>query len=103
MEQQIKGLSESLTSRNLTLSPEKCKLIIFNRGNLKVNNFSIKIANVTIKPSPYVKFLGMILDKRLNWNAHVAHIIKKCDIPIRILSCIRGAWWGADPVHMLTL
>lgn len=45
----------------------------------------------------------MILDKRLNWNAHVAYIIKKCDIPIRILSCIRGAWWGADPVTMLTL
>lgn len=45
----------------------------------------------------------MVLDTRLNWNRHIDYIVKKCNIPIRILNCIRGTWWGADPQTMLTL
>ncbi|XP_029178519.1 uncharacterized protein LOC114946237 [Nylanderia fulva] len=103
LEQQVGTISNYLAAKNLYLAPEKCKLVIFNRLNLNTNNFHININNTIIEPSPYAKFLGIILDKRLNWNLHISHIIKKCDIPIRILSCIRGTWWGADPVTMLTL
>ncbi|KYN21193.1 hypothetical protein ALC57_06435 [Trachymyrmex cornetzi] len=63
----------------------------------------IKIEESTIYPSASVRFLGVVLDSCLNWNAHVEHIVKKCEIPVRILCCIRGTWWGTDPSIMITL
>ena len=33
---------------------------------------------VTLTPEPKVKFLGVIVDKDLNWNEHVTSIRKKC-------------------------
>lgn len=103
LEQQIKTLSTTLYRRKLQLAPDKCKLLTFNKSNLKLNNFHIKIEESIIYPSPSVKFLGMVLDRRLNWNAHVEYILRKCEIPIRILCCIRGTWWGADPSTMITM
>jgi len=103
LEKQVRRLSEVLSVKNLMLAPEKCKLVIFNRVNLKTDNYYIKIANSNIKASPYTKFLGMVLDKRLNWKSHINYITKKCEIPIRILNCIRRTWWGAAPLTMITL
>ncbi|KYM91649.1 hypothetical protein ALC53_01406, partial [Atta colombica] len=58
----------------------------------QVNNLSVELANknlhplsknnIAIKPSSHIKVLGLILDKRFNWNLHIAHIVKKCDIPV---------------------
>ena len=103
LEQQIKIVFVALANRKLQLAPEKCKFVIFNRTNMAVNNNHIKIENITIQLSFHVRFLGIILDKRLNWDFHIDYVIKKCEIPIRILSCIRGTWWGADSTTMLTL
>jgi len=67
------------------LTLEKCKVIIFNRSNLKTDTYYIKVVNSNIKASLYAKFLGMLLDERLNWNLHINYITKKCEIPVRIL------------------
>jgi len=66
LEQQVRILSDALAEKNLMLAPEKCKPVIFNRSNLKTNNYYIKVVNSNIKTSLYAKFLGMLLDKRLN-------------------------------------
>lgn len=76
LEQQIKVLSVTLANRNLQLAPEKCKLVIFNRTNIAINNSHIKIENTNIQPTSHVKFLGIILDKRLNWNFHIQGLDK---------------------------
>lgn len=47
------------------------------------------------------KYLGIILDKKLNWNEHVEHRLSKC---IRILWCCRSAignTWGITPKSIL--
>ncbi|XP_018399565.1 PREDICTED: RNA-directed DNA polymerase from mobile element jockey-like [Cyphomyrmex costatus] len=103
LEQQTEIISEELSNRDLELSPDKCKLVIFNSSNVKIGGYKIVISNTTITPSSHVKFLGMVLDKQLNWNLHIKYIIQKCDVPIRILCCIRRTWWGADPCTMLVL
>ncbi len=33
--------------------------------------------NMVIQKSANVKFLGLILDEHLNWNAHLLHVLKK--------------------------
>jgi len=89
LKQQVRILLDALAEKNLMLASEKCKLIIFNKSNLKTDNYYIKVANSNIKASSYAKFLGILLDKGLNCNLHINYITKKCEILVRNLSCIR--------------
>ena len=38
---------------------------------------SINPINVIVKEQDIVTFLGVVIDKKLNWNAHIAHICSK--------------------------
>lgn len=103
LEQNVKKLADTLSNKNLFLAPDKCKLMIFNRANIPFNSYQFKILDTFIKPSSTTKFLGLTLDHKLNWRSHIKEIVKKCKLPINILSCVRSTWWGADPKTLLTL
>ena len=53
---------------------------IYNNENiLKVNSFKIKKVDK-------VKFLGIIIDDQLNWDAHIEHLIAKLKASIVTIS-----------------
>lgn len=62
---------------NLTANPSKTEMVLFtnkrNLGNLKLP----KLFNTELKLSPTVKYLGVILDSKLNWNCHLDSKLKK--------------------------
>lgn len=65
MKQQIKKLAKKLQGRNQELAPEKCKLVILNKQNIRREISSILINNVRITSSLYAKFLGVMLDEKI--------------------------------------
>ena len=51
-----------------------------------------------------VKFLGLIFDSKLNWNARINYIEKKCEKKrLNILRMISGQSWGAGKATLLTV
>ena len=47
--------------------------------------------------------LGLTLDRRLTFNAHIADLKQRCSRRINILKCIAGREWGADRRTLLHL
>ena len=89
----IEGLS---IKWGLTLSPSKTKSIIFSKGIPSEEYNNLSITNNLIQYVPHYKYIGVVLDKALNFNKHFEHIIQKSTRRINIMKCIVGRKWGAD-------
>lgn len=68
----------------LSMNLSKTKYIIFSNNNATVN-FDLQIENVVIERVFENKFLGLILDQKLSWKPHVAHVQTKMSKTIAIL------------------
>lgn len=68
-------LNDWCASNNLSLNLEKISDIIFSYSKNLTNE---------VKSEP-LKFLGMILDSKLNWKSHVEYISKKLAMGLYML------------------
>ena len=50
---------------------------------------SINLNNVIVKEQDIVTFLGVVIDKKLNWRAHIAHICSKISKSIAIMHILK--------------
>ena len=85
---------EFFESIGLEIAPEKSQLIIFSKSNIKEHTKEIKVKNQIIYSQQTVKYLGLILDSKLNWGAQANHVIDKVIRMINVLKILRGTWWG---------
>ena len=62
----------------LTLSIDKCSTMVIN-NDLKqdVGNFIIKLGNTNLEQVVCMKYLGVVIDNKLNWSRHIANVTKK--------------------------
>ena len=57
---------------------KKTQVILFNAKNKKVKEpLKLKINGENIKQVNSTKFLGIIIDSKLTWKQHIAHIQHK--------------------------
>ena len=80
-------------------SPPKCNALIFRRY-MKASELR-NLPDLTIYDQPVtyadeVKFLGVLLDARLNLNKHIQYVKGKAVKRISILRCLAGRNCGAD-------
>lgn len=66
-----------LMCNRLKINTEKTQYMIFKQKNRTLTTPSIKINNINIAKVEKVKYLGLIIDEKLNWNAHVNYISDK--------------------------
>ena len=59
----LKFLYKCLLANKISLNCSKTELIILGKSNFE---FIIKMNGHKIKPSPYIKYLGVYLDDKLN-------------------------------------
>ena len=90
----LKLVHNYMSSNKLHINMSKCCYIEF--GEHKPGNFEqehqcleIKIQNTCIKKVTETKFLGVIIDENLNWNAHIKQLAKKLSSCTGILSRIK--------------
>ena len=57
--------------------------------DLRINNEKIRVCEST----PY---LGLMIDKRLNWRKHIEHLRAKCLPAVNLLRHLSHLSWGAD-------
>jgi hypothetical protein len=73
----LEKLNNWLTTNLLSLNLDKANFIHFKTKNSHNINFLINYGNANITPRPDIKFLGLTLDNRLNWKAHIDNIFPK--------------------------
>ena len=92
-------IKEWCVNTGLSVNPNKTILVPFTR-KYKVNLTPIIMEGTSIPYSGEVKYLGVILDKKLNWNRHLDTVINRT---IRALWTCRsycGKTWGPNPKMM---
>ena len=92
----FKNISLWLDDHGLDLETNKTKAMFFTRKYKMHFPTSITLNNVNISTSKEIKFLGLVLDTKLNWKSHINNLSKKCENKINILKTITNSSWGAD-------
>ena len=84
-------------SRNngFEISPEKSSLVVFSRHNTPNTNFVV-LNDTQVAFRKEVKYLGVILDKKLSWKNHIDNLTTRCEKGLNFLRSVTKTWWGCD-------
>ena len=88
---ELKQVTKWLRLNKLSLNSGKTELIFFHSKQhpLNYDSISIKFCGKKLSPVDHIKYLGMYIDKYLNWNFHIQHLSKKLSRANGILSKLR--------------
>jgi len=60
---------------SIEVAPEKTEVVLFwGRKRVSPADITVRIGNVRVKPRPFLKYLGVLLDSKLKFNTHFSHI-----------------------------
>ena len=76
LEHDLKIIMDWFRANSLMLNVQKTKYLLFAPNNKK-KTINLMIDNCIIKPSNHTKFLGVILDDKLEWTQHVKNVLTK--------------------------
>lgn len=88
-------------SRGLNISDKKTQLCIFSKKHKIPNKMKINMTEYRVDEK--VKYLGLIMDRKLLWNTHIKYLISKAEKGINILRAVCHTNWGSDPSTALLL
>ncbi|GBN97542.1 hypothetical protein AVEN_109803-1 [Araneus ventricosus] len=100
----LDSLCDKLSNLNLRVASEKTLAVVF-RGTQNKNKQKrglatlkrppiFKINNATIRTVDSVKYLGVIIDNRLNWTDHIDYLRSKMLNLIKNFISVSGPNWG---------
>lgn len=92
-----------LKNAGLSLSIEKCLSIRFMSCNPSTEMLPVFVNETKIPVGHMVKYLGVWLDNRLTFNAHVQHACRKAMNRLTLIRRMSKTFWGVDPAQMYTL
>ena len=90
LNKELENISIWLEANKLTININKTHYMMFHGTKIKhITNFKIYISNNAIYRSINTKFLGVIIDSKLNWATHILYIKNKISKSIGIIYKIR--------------
>lgn len=97
------SLSRHLEGINLSISSTKSTVCNFTRKRaILPNNFNID-RNMCFPILAKVKYLGIIMDSKLLWKAHIWSLREKLLKSLSILRVVASRSWGAHPRSLLQI
>ena len=81
----------------LGVNPAKTELMLFTNEHKLPIFKTPALAGETLKISEYAKYLGVILDRKLNWSRNLNERIKKANNALYICKKCIGTNWGFSP------
>merc|ERR1711911_474744 len=91
----INKIAKWTKSKGLKLSTEKSVAVKFEQRK-KGNEPTLTLQGSPIRSQDSTRYLGLIMDKRLNWRLHVEHLRTSCTPAINLLKHLSHLSWGAD-------
>ena len=87
---ELSKVNNWLIANKLTLNLEKSKLVLFRPPQKKFNhNFIVCLNNKALELENHVNYLGISIDRHLNWREHVKKTLAKMSRGIGVLTKIR--------------
>ena len=78
MNTELDLLSTCLKSNKLSLNTHKTFFQLFHRARMKTNNsVNIIVDKCILNKVTSIKYLGVIIDHKLNWIEHISYVQKK--------------------------
>ena len=87
----LKKIEAEAMQLGLKFSPEKCEALWYRCVD---PDWNFKIAGARIPWRPSVKYLGVIIDKRLNFKRQVDYVRQKTDIKMNVLKVLSSLSGG---------
>ena len=84
------------------INTSKTTAVLFTHRIDKIES-NLLINGVAIKVEKTAKFLGVIFDSKLTWNAHVAYIEEKCRKRLNLMRMVSGQSFGCNKTCLLTI
>jgi len=84
-------------SKSLKFSAKKTVVVLFTRKYKYKFPQKLIIEGKEVAFSDSAKYLGITLDSKLNWNAHIGEKVKKAKGLLMRLKGIVGKQWGSSP------
>lgn len=82
------------------MAPEKSVACIFSRRKFALPDYLVFEPH-RIPCKPFVRYLGIYIDSRLDWKIHINNIAERGEKALNLLRALCGTKWGADPNTML--
>ena len=82
---ELDKLSTWLCANKLSLNVQKTYCMVFHRAKMKIVSPIDATMNNCIKKTDSLKYLGVIIDHRLNWTQHIADVKNKISNGIVIM------------------
>ena len=88
---ELEKVNQWTIANRLTINTNKTELIIFtNKTNYSNENDKIYLNGQIIDPVDHVRFLGVMIDKNLNFKMHIQHVLDKISKHAGILYKIKN-------------
>ncbi|CAH2108833.1 unnamed protein product [Euphydryas editha] len=87
----------------LSVNPAKTELVMFTNNRIFGNYKLPKLFNTELQLANEVKYLGVILDSKLNWGAHLDAKLSTATISFWQCRRMIGKTWGLSPKIVLWL
>ena len=96
----IEEVTKWCEENGLKISAPKTQVMLWTRSYKLKHPNHLMINGSKIELSDSVKYLGVILDNKLNFNKHIDEMVSKCKRTIFAVKRAVGKKWGLKP-HML--
>ena len=91
----INNLEKWVKTKGMKFSSEKTVVIKFEKRKKGGEpNLQLQTGQIQVRES--TQYLGLIVDKRLNWRDHVDHLRAKCTSPVNLIKHLSHLSWGSD-------
>ena len=74
---ELDNLTDWFRANKLSLNVTKTNYMIFTNTNTEQRHMELTMTNKTITPTKCVKFLGVLIDEKLNWDEHIKTVKQK--------------------------
>lgn len=99
----LSNIANYLRSRGLDVSPSKSRAILFKNSRSKSHFLPLEIGDASVPLVDRIKFLGVVLDRKLTGRAHFEYLLDRGRRIVNIISSLSGVWWGSHPQSLIII
>lgn len=94
----LQQIADWAENKKLKINYQKCFCLVIGRKGPLKRSLTININGNHIKSVKKLKYLGILLDQRLNWTPHIQFICDKAKKVFHVLRAVSGNSWGFNPM-----
>lgn len=100
MQQALRAVENWCNEIGLSVNPSKTSLVLFTERRILNGVRSLQFFGSELNVTNQVKYLGVILDSKLNWSAHVDYRLKVACMAFGQCRRAFGSTWGLKPKYI---